>query len=85
MSLLHAFAQTQTAALETSTPGYNDLKAEIAYSRPLDPAVHGLSEVTLGLRGTNLLDDVIRNAASFRKDEVVLPGRNVRLFLTARF
>jgi iron complex outermembrane receptor protein len=41
--------------------------------------------VTLGLRGTNLLDDVIRNAASFRKDEVVLPGRNVRLFLTARF
>lgn len=85
ISLLHAFAQTQTGALETPTPGYNDLKAEIAYSRPLDPAVHGLSEVTLGLRGTNLLDDVIRNAASFRKDEVVLPGRNLRLFLTARF
>lgn len=85
LSLLHAFAQTQTGTLETPTPGYNDLKAEIAYSRPLDPAVHGLSEVTLGLRATNLLDDVIRNAASFRKDEVVLPGRNVRLFLTARF
>ncbi|WP_438345053.1 TonB-dependent receptor [Methylorubrum populi] len=85
ISLLHAFAQTQTGALETPTPGYNDLKAEIANSRPLDPAVHGLSEVTLGLRGTNLLDDVIRNAASFRKDEVVLPGRNLRLFLTARF
>ncbi|MGX5775256.1 TonB-dependent receptor [Methylorubrum zatmanii] len=85
ISLLHAFAQTQTAPLETPTPGYNDLKAEIAYRRPLDPAVYGVSEVTLGLRGTNLLDDVIRNAASFRKDEVVLPGRNVRLFLTARF
>ncbi|MEH3117778.1 MAG: TonB-dependent receptor [Methylorubrum populi] len=85
VSLLHAFAQTQTGALETPTPGYNDLRAEIACSRPLDPAVYGLSEVTLGLRGTNLLDDVIRNAASFRKDEVVLPGRNVRLFLTARF
>ncbi|MER2251642.1 TonB-dependent receptor [Methylorubrum podarium] len=85
LSLLHAFAQTQTGTLETPTPGYNDLKAEIAYSRPLDPAVHGLSEVTLGLRGTNLLDDVIRNAASFRKDEVILPGRNLRLFLTARF
>ncbi|BDL39493.1 TonB-dependent receptor [Methylorubrum sp. GM97] len=85
LNLLHAFAQTQIGTLETPTPGYNDLKAEIAYSRPLDPAVHGLSEVTLGLRATNLLDDVIRNAASFRKDEVVLPGRNVRLFLTARF
>ncbi|WP_298960528.1 TonB-dependent receptor [uncultured Methylobacterium sp.] len=85
LGLLHAFAQTQTGALETPTPGYNDLKAELSYSAALDPAVHGLAEVTLGLRGTNLLDDVIRNAASFTKDEVVLPGRNVRLFLTARF
>ncbi|GJE25377.1 TonB-dependent receptor [Methylobacterium organophilum] len=85
VSLLHAFAQTRNAALETATPGYNDLKAEVAYTRALDPTVDGLSEVSLGLRGTNLLDDVIRNAASFKKDEVVLPGRNLRLFLTARF
>jgi len=83
--LLHAFAQTQITAFETETPGYDDLKAEVSYTAPLDPAVHGLSEVTLGLRGTNLLDDVIRNHASFRVNEVVLPGRNVRLFLTARF
>ncbi|AWN46181.1 TonB-dependent receptor [Methylobacterium terrae] len=85
VTLLHAFAQTRTAPLETATPGYDDLKAEVAYTRPLDPAAYGASEVTLGLRGTNLLDDVIRNAASFKKDEVVLPGRNLRVFLTARF
>ncbi|WP_373415286.1 MULTISPECIES: TonB-dependent receptor [unclassified Methylobacterium] len=85
VNLLHAFAHTETAPLETRTPGYDDLRAEIAYTSPLDPAVHGLSEVTLGLRGSNLLDVVIRNAASFKKDEVPLPGRNVRLFVTARF
>ncbi|GJE55891.1 TonB-dependent receptor [Methylobacterium sp. WL9] len=85
VSLLHAFEQIETGALETATPGYNDLKAEIAHTKPLDPSAYGVSEVTLGLRGTNLLDDVIRNAASFKKDEVVLPGRNLRVFLTARF
>jgi iron complex outermembrane receptor protein len=41
--------------------------------------------VTLGLQGRNLLDDDIRNSASFKKDEILLPGRNLRLFLTARF
>ncbi|RVU16187.1 TonB-dependent receptor [Methylobacterium oryzihabitans] len=85
LNLLHAFAHTETAPFETVTPGYNNLRAEVSYTRPLDPAVYGASEVTLGLQGSNLLDDVIRNSASFKKDEIVLPGRNVRLFLTARF
>ncbi|KAB1072458.1 TonB-dependent receptor [Methylobacterium planeticum] len=85
VNLLHAFAHTAIAPLETTTPGWNDLRAEISYTKPLDPAVYGASEVTLGLQGRNLLDDDIRNSASFKKDEILLPGRNVRLFLTARF
>ncbi|MEH3147321.1 MAG: TonB-dependent receptor [Methylobacterium frigidaeris] len=85
LNLLHAFSHTQTAPFETFTPGYNNLRAEVSYTKPLDPSVYGASEVTLGLQGNNLLDDVIRNSASFKKDEIVLPGRNVRLFLTARF
>ena len=85
VNLLHAFDQTRIAPFETPTAGYDDLRAELSYTKPLDPAIYGASEVTLGLQGRNLLDDDIRNAASFKKDEILLPGRNVRLFLTARF
>jgi iron complex outermembrane receptor protein len=67
------------------TPGFDDLRAEVSYTKPLDPLLYGASEVTLGLQGRNLLNDQIRNSASFKKDEILLPGRNVRLFLTARF
>jgi len=85
VNLLHAFAHTQIAPFETPTAGYDDLRAEVSYTKPLDPKIYGASSVTLGLQGRNLLDADIRNSASFKKDEVLLPGRNVRLFLTARF
>ncbi|MBB2965213.1 outer membrane receptor protein involved in Fe transport [Methylobacterium sp. R2-1] len=81
INLLHAFDHTEIAPFETTTPGWNDLRAELAYTL----ALYGAAEVTLGLQGRNLLDDDIRNSASFKKDEILLPGRNVRLFLTARF
>jgi iron complex outermembrane receptor protein len=41
--------------------------------------------MVLGLVADNLLNDDIRNHVSFRKDEVLLPGRNVRLFAKFRF
>lgn len=85
VNLLHAFAHTEIAPIETVTPGFDDLRAEVSYTKPLDPGIYGMSKVTLGLQGRNLLDDRIRNSASFKKDEILLPGRNVRLFLTARF
>ncbi|GJE42291.1 TonB-dependent receptor [Methylobacterium soli] len=85
VNLLHAFDQVEVAPLETPTRGWNDLRAEVSYTKPLDPLVYGASAVTLGLQGRNLLDADIRNSASFKKDEILLPGRNVRLFLTARF
>jgi iron complex outermembrane receptor protein len=85
VNLLHAFAHTEIAPIETVTPGFDDLRAEVSYTKALDPGIYGMSEVTLGLQGRNLLDHRIRNSASFKKDEILLPGRNVRLFLTARF
>lgn len=85
VNLLHAFDQRRIAPFETPTAGYDDLRAEVSYTAPLDPKVYGATSVTLGLQGRNLLDADIRNAASFKKDEILLPGRNVRLFLTARF
>lgn len=85
VNLLHAFDHQATALFETPTPGYDDLRAELSYTKAVDPAVYGASAITLGIQGRNLLDADIRNSTSFKKDEILLPGRNVRLFLTARF
>ncbi|HEY0441772.1 MAG TPA: TonB-dependent receptor, partial [Xanthobacteraceae bacterium] len=85
VSLLHAFAHTQIADHETPTPGYNLLKAELSYTRKLPRTLYGAQELTVGVVGDNLLNADIRNSASFKKDEVLLPGRNVRFFASLRF
>ena len=85
VNVIHAFDHTTIAPYETTTRGYDDLRAEVSYTRPLDRAVHGLAEVTLGVRGANLLNDEIRNSASFKKDEILLPGRRANVFISARF
>jgi iron complex outermembrane receptor protein len=83
--LIHAFAQNDIAPVaETPTPGYDDLRAEVSYAwKPTKPKADQLSEMTLGVAGTNLLNQDIRNSVSYTKDQVLLPGASVRLF--ARF
>jgi len=41
--------------------------------------------MTVGLLGNNLLNENIRNSASFNKDEVLLPGIGVRAFANLKF
>lgn len=83
--LIHAFAQNDIAPVaETPTPGYDDLRAEVSYSwKPTKPRPDQLSEMTLGVAGTNLLNQDMRNSVSYTKDQVLLPGASVRFF--ARF
>jgi iron complex outermembrane receptor protein len=85
LGLLHAFAQDNVAAIETPTPGYNLLRAELSCSRKLKPSDLGPRDISVGVVGDNLLNDDVRNSASFKKDEVLLPGRTVRLFANLRF
>jgi iron complex outermembrane receptor protein len=86
VNLLHAFAQNNIATIgETPTPGYNDLRAEVSYRTKLRPTDFGPREVVVGLNGTNLLNDDIRNHVSYTKDEVLLPGASVRAFANVRF
>jgi iron complex outermembrane receptor protein len=80
LNLLHAFAQNEFAAFDTPTPGYNLLNAEVRYTIKLDEYGSVVPEMTIGLRGENLLNDDIRLSTSFKKDEVLQPGTNVRLF-----
>ena len=85
ISLLHAFAQTEVGNNETTTAGYNMLNAELSHTTLL-PSVGALKpELTLGIKGENLLDDDVRNHASFKKDEVLQPGRTVRAFGVLKF
>ena len=85
--LIHAFAQTDiSATAETTTPGYDDLRAELSYSwKTAKPRVDQLSEVTVGINGSNLLNRDIRSSVSYSKDQVLMPGASVRLFASVRY
>jgi iron complex outermembrane receptor protein len=80
INLLHAFAQNETGAFQNETPAYNLLNAELSYTFKLEKQGGLVPEMTIGIRGENLLDDDIRLSTSFKSDEVLQPGRNVRLF-----
>ncbi|MET0706245.1 MAG: TonB-dependent receptor, partial [Tardiphaga sp.] len=85
-NVLHAFAQNDVAVIaETPTDGYNLLKAEVSYNTKLDPRIYGAREMTLGLVGNNLLNENIRNAVSYNKNDVLMPGLNVRAFASVKF
>ncbi|MFD0986801.1 TonB-dependent receptor [Methyloligella solikamskensis] len=84
VNLLHAFEQDEVAANEYETPAYDLLNASLSWSGALGDAKFGES-LTLGIAADNLLDDEIRNAASFKADEVLLPGRSFKLFAKAVF
>jgi len=86
INLLHAFAQNDVADIaETPTAGYNLLKAEVSYKTALDPRIYGAKEMTLGIVGDNLLNERIRYATSYNKDDVLQPGLNVRAFASVKF
>jgi iron complex outermembrane receptor protein len=85
VGLLHASAQWDVAENETPTEGYDLLRAEVRYTKRFKPSGFGPQEATFGIVGTNLLDDDVRNSVSFKKDEVLLPGRGVRFFASVRF
>jgi iron complex outermembrane receptor protein len=85
---LHAFDQDKVAiddARDTPTDGYTMLNVDLSYTFKLDSSGGIVPEMTIGLRGENLLDEDIRNHVSFKKDEVLQPGRTVRLYGTVRF
>ncbi|RIK96736.1 MAG: TonB-dependent receptor [Proteobacteria bacterium] len=85
INLLHAFAQRDIAENETETAGYNLLRAEVSYNTRLAPSPFGPRELTVGVIGNNLLNEQIRSAVSYTKNEVLMPGLNVRLFANLKF
>lgn len=75
---VHSGRQNEYGLLDTPTPGYNQLTAEAAL-RPFK----SYPGIELALVGQNLTNDIQRNAAALNRDEVVMPGRNIRVVLRA--
>jgi iron complex outermembrane receptor protein len=63
---------------ETPTAGFVSVDADVSW-RPLKDA----SNLEVALIGRNLTDRTQRNAVSLNKDDVILPGREVRLMVRA--
>ncbi len=72
--------QTRTAVGETRTPGFTSVDAQIGW-KPLA----GRQQLEVALVGRNLTDSTQRNSVALNKDDVVLPGRDVRLMVRAAF
>ncbi len=72
-------------ARDTPTNGYTLLNAELAYTFKTGDYDSIGQQMTIGLKAENLLDDDVRNHVSFKKDEVLQPGRTIRLFGSIKF
>ena len=57
----------------------------VSYNARLATAGARGPEITIGIRGDNLLNEDVRNSASFKKDEVLAPGASVRVFGSFKF
>lgn len=76
VSVRRSARQDKVATAETATAAFTTVDAQLAWrpwiSRP---------SVELALVGHNLTDSVQRNAVALNKDEVMLPGRDLRLMV----
>jgi len=68
----HVFEVTDTAAFETPTDGYNNLRLNITYHAFINGA-----RFELFLKGDNLSDETQRVNTSFLKDFVPRPGISI--------
>ncbi|HCK83842.1 MAG TPA: TonB-dependent receptor, partial [Hyphomonadaceae bacterium] len=76
----HVGDQDRLAAFETPTQGYTFVNAGIAFRPDGEEGA-----LTLRLDGRNLTDEEGRVHASFLKDELPLPGRNLRFSVASSF
>ena len=79
LDILRAFAQDNIAANELKTDGYTNLTAYAAYQFPVE------YNLQFFVKGYNLLDQEIRDHASFMKDKFLRPGRSVLFGLSGQF
>lgn len=80
MDVLHAFKQSDVAENELKTDGYTNLSALVAYKLPLNTY-----HVEVFAKANNLLNDEIREHASFLKDISPAGARSILIGARADF
>jgi iron complex outermembrane receptor protein len=80
VELVDTASQDRIAAFETTTPGYSFVNAGLAF-RPFGRE----GNLTLRIDGRNLTDELGRVHTSFLKEEMPLPGRNLRFTVMTSF
>lgn len=78
--LKYTGARRDVATAETPTGGFGSLDAQLRWN-PLAKS----PDLQLLLVGRNLTNHTERNAIAFNKDDVVLPGRDIRLTISKSF
>ena len=84
LGFLHAFDQDRIGANEEADQGLYPAQRRPRLHLQARRAGALVPEMTIGLKGENLLDDDMRNHVSFKKHEVLLPGRTIRLYGTVK-
>ncbi len=79
IEIVGAADQNRVSPLETSTKGYTFLNARLGYSPFRD------RDVQIVVQAQNLTNVAARPHTSFLKDVAPMPGRDIRLYLTAGF
>lgn len=80
VELHHVFEQDRIADFETVTPGYDMLNATVAYD-----LTFGGADVQVYARGTNLLDELALNHASYLAQTAPLRGRSLVVGIRTTF
>ena len=81
LDFIYTESQGDMSSIETKTNSHIDL--DIGYSKKIIIDTH--QDIIINLYGNNILNNTIRNHASFVKDEVPLPGRNYGLKFNLNF
>ena len=76
---IHVTRQSRIADFETATPGHNLVNAGVSWQPASD------DRLSVFLRGSNLLDETVRNHTSFLADRVPQPGRSLGAGVRWRF
>lgn len=81
VGFLRTEGQDEVADFETNTKNFTYLNASLSHSIEIADAI----PIEFSIVARNLTDVRGRNHVAFNKDEVILPGRNIRFGVRARF
>jgi iron complex outermembrane receptor protein len=82
LNYFHVARQNNLAEFETPTKSYELLQAKVDFHIPIGD---NSREVFISVLADNIMDNEIRIHSSFKKDDVLMPSRSIKVMLSAPF